>query len=271
MPDSTPPETRDTATTEHHTVPGTPIRVVVAGYSGRMGRVITERLPSESIEIVGTLGRGDDIAKTLTTSRADVVVDFTEASYAATLMRDAIGAGVRPVSGTTGLQEGLLDEIDALARQHDSAAVWAPHFSRSGVLLAQFARIADFYMNSVEIVERHHATKADAPSGTARELVRTIREAIGSDFADSPTHLLVYGASGEGDADVRVHSIRTSDVVGSHELIFGGTREILRVRWDVFSRDTTVAGVAHAVRQVVRPDLVGLIRSYDSLLELLEP
>lgn len=257
--------------TEHHLVAGTPIRVVVAGYSGRMGRVMTEHLPSDSIEIVGTLGRGDDIVKTLTRSRADVVIDFTGANYTPTLMREAIRAGVRPVSGTTGLQEGVLEEIDVLARRHDLAAIWAAHFSRSGVLLTQFARIAASYMNLVEIVERHHATKADAPSGTASELVRTIREAHDSELTDSPTHPLVDGVRGKVDADVRVHSIRTGDVIGSHELIFGGGREVLRIRWDVLSRDTTVAGVAHAIREVVRPDLVGLIRGYDTLLELLEP
>lgn len=236
-----------------------------------MGRVITEQLPREGIEIVGTLGRGDEIAAALTTSRADVVVDFTDASYAPTLMREAIRVGVRPVSGTTGLPDGVLDEIDVLARQHDQGAVWAPHFSRAGVLLMHFARIGARFMNSVEIVETHDVTKADAPSGTARELVRIMRDAHRSDLADSPSHVMVDGVRGEVDAGVHVHSIRAGDVFGSHELIFGGTREVLTVRWDVFGHDSEVGAVAYAVRQVVKPGAVGLIRGYDTLMGLVDP
>jgi 4-hydroxy-tetrahydrodipicolinate reductase len=141
------------------------IRVVVAGPEGQMGRVLMAGLPNQAgIKVVGGLKRGaaaDGLAD------ADVLVEFTHADSAAELMLPAIEAGVRPVSGTSGVSEEVLVAVDGAARKRGIAAGWAPHFRLAGVLMLHLARIAARYLDSAEIIEAHHATKADAPSGTA--------------------------------------------------------------------------------------------------------
>src|SRR5919197_474923 len=107
-----------------------PIRVVVAGPDGRMGHAMVTGLPDQQdIEVVGGLRRTDDaVAIAGVLAAADVLVDFTHAGSARDLMLRAIDAGVRPVSGTSGVTEDDLRAIDEAARTRGIGAVWAANF-----------------------------------------------------------------------------------------------------------------------------------------------
>lgn len=249
-----------------------PIRVVVAGPHGRMGTVMMNGLPrQEGITVIGGLSRanGDTAAKLL--ADADVLVDFTHADSSPALMHQAIEAGVRPVSGTSGLGEDVLASVDQAARTRGIGAIWAPHFHLGGVLLFHFARIAARYLDSAEIIEAHHAGKADAPSGAAKEIARIIRAEHGSDLLDPPVRLeKVPGVRGGVHGGVRIHSIRQPGILGSHELVFAGEHETLTIRHNDNSREGFVPTVATAVRKVMQPDVVGLVRGYDSVIGLAE-
>lgn len=244
------------------------IRVLVAGPNGRMGRVMMAGLPNEpGIRVVGGLKRGDDAPALL--AEADVLVEFTRADSAPDLLLAAIEAGVRPVSGTSGMPESVLTQVDQAARARGIAAVWAPHYRLAGVLMMHLARIAARYLESVEIVEAHHATKADAPTGTARELARMIRDSRGGEPAGVPTPLVTLsGVRGGVEGGVHIHSLRLPGIVGWHEVVFGGEQEMLRIRHDDMGREAYAPSVARAVRRVVRPDAIGLIRGYDAVIGL---
>lgn len=245
-----------------------PIRVVVAGPHGRMGRVMMDGLPrQDGLTVTAGLARGDDAAKLF--ADADVLVEFTHVNSSPDLLHQAIEAGVRPVSGTSGLSEDVLASVDDAARKRGIGAIWAPHFHLGGVLLIHFARIAARYFDSAEIIEAHHATKADAPSGAATEIARIIRAEHGSDMSDPPVrNVKVPDVRGGVHGGVRIHSIRQPGILGSHDLIFAGGHETLTIRHADNSREGFVPTVTTAVRKVMQPDVVGLVRGYDSVIGL---
>ena len=249
------------------------IRVVVAGPDGVMGSTMVGGLPRESgIDVVGTIRRRDDpSAVRETLARADVLVEFTHVDSSPELMRRAIDAGVRPVSGTSGLPEEVLAEIDRGARSRGIGAVWAANYRLMGVLLTYFARIAARYADSIEIIDSHHASKADAPSGMARELARVMREGHGSELFDPPVRReTLAGVRGGAMGGVRIHSLRLPGLEpnGWHEIVFAGDQEILTLRHEDWSRTAYVGPVARAIRKVMEPGVVGLLRGYDSVLGL---
>jgi 4-hydroxy-tetrahydrodipicolinate reductase len=135
--------------------------------------------------------------------------------------------------------------------------------------MMHMVELAARYFDAVELVEGHHAGKADAPSGTAVEMVRRIRRAHGSDLADAGVvRETVTGARGGVWGGVRVHSLRLPGVLGWHEAIFSGEQELLTIRQDDFDRRGYVAPVAVAARYVVQPEVVGLVRGFDAVLGL---
>ena len=250
-----------------------PIRVVVAGPDGVMGRTMVDGLPKQrDIVVTGTLRRGDGPSAVRDTlAAADVLVEFTHADSSPDLMRRAIDAGVRPVSGTSGLTDAVLDEVDRAARGRGIGAVWAANYRLMGVLLAHFAKIAARYADSVEIIEAHHATKADAPSGMARELARLIRASHGADLVDPRVEReTLPGVRGGVSGGVRVHSLRLPGLApnGWHEIVFAGDEEFLSIKHEDWSRSAYVGPVSRAVRKVMEPGVVGLLRGYDAVLGL---
>jgi 4-hydroxy-tetrahydrodipicolinate reductase len=234
-----------------------------------MGQAMMAGLPKEpGITVIGGFQRNDPGKADLLAS-ADVLVDFTIASSAVALILEAIEAGVRPVSGTSGLTEEDLRTIDGAARDKGMAAVWANQFTPGGALLMHFCRLAARYMESATVVETHHATKKDAPSGTAWELARQIRAAHGRDLEYYPSeHETVSGVRGGDVGGVRIHSFRMPKVLGWNEVTFAAGGELLTVRQADGSDDAYVPPVARSVHEVMQTDRIGLIRGYGAVLGL---
>lgn len=256
------------ASTSH--VQDRPIRVAVAGYTGRMGRVVMEGLPAQpGIEVVGGLSRKYGSGKWDILEQSDILIDFTHKDAAPDLQLRALDMGVQPICGTTGLTENALDAIDEHARKLGLGALWAPHFALVGVLVTQFARIAARYLESAEIVEIHHVTKADAPSGAARDIAQAMAEARGDELVDNQVRTeTLPGVRGGISGGVRVHSVRLSSARGIHEVMFGGADEMLTLRWDIFGLGSYVPAVARAVREIAKSEVVGLVRGYENVLGL---
>lgn len=253
----------------HTGSPDAAIRVLVAGPDGKMGQAMMTGLPGESgIEVVGGLRRDDPRSAELLAG-ADVLVDFTIADSALPLMLAAIEAGVRPVSGTSGVAEDALRQVDEAARAKGMPAVWANQFTLGGALMMHFCKLAARYMDSATVLEAHHETKADAPSGTAWELARQIRAAHGDDLEYWPSkHEMVDGVRGGNVGGVRIHAMRMPGLLGWNEVTFAGGGETLAVRQTDGSRDSFVGPVARTVREVMRTERVGLIRGYGTVIGL---
>jgi 4-hydroxy-tetrahydrodipicolinate reductase len=264
----------------------TPIRVVVHGALGRVGReVVNATCKDADLKLVGAVdAKADGNAlplpvgsgtvplsrspeSILTQTEPQVIVDFsvTEASMAIT--RLATKHKVNLVIGTTGLSPDNLEEIDRLAKANGVGAVVASNFALGAVLMIHLAKIAAKYFDNVEIIELHHDQKLDAPSGTAVSTAKAISEARGKPFVHPKVQKeTVAGARGAELQGVALHSVRLPGLMAHQEIIFGTSGQTLIIRHDTINRECYMPGVVMAVKKVV--ELKGLTVGLDRLLGL---
>jgi 4-hydroxy-tetrahydrodipicolinate reductase len=239
-------------------------RVIVAGATGRVGRVMMTGLP----DVVGGFGRHnalDELARLA--PQADVLVDFTTAAAAPDLLCAAASHGLHVVSGTSGLSEEALSRVDLVLRENQRGGVWAANFAIGGALMMYFARVAARFMEAAEVIELHHDKKVDAPSGTAIQTARDIRASHASDLPDPQVERLTLpGSRGAVDGGVRIHSVRLPGLNAHQEVLFGAAGQILSIRHDALGREAYLPGVALAVREVGKH--TGLVRGLDTLMGL---
>jgi len=232
------------------------IKVGVLGAKGRMGATTVEAINSASdLELVATVDLGDSM-ESLVAAGAQVVVDFTHPDAVMSNLEFAINHGMSVVVGTTGFDDEKLDLVRGwLAANPQVGALIAPNFGLGAVLMMQFAAQASKYFESVEIVELHHANKADAPSGTAARTAQLITEARASVHKEAmpdATSTSLLGARGAKVGDVPVHSVRLRGLVAHQEVILGDTGETLTIRHDSIDRTGFMPGVLLGVRKVVQ-------------------
>jgi 4-hydroxy-tetrahydrodipicolinate reductase len=247
------------------------IRVVVAGPDGRMGQVMVEGLPKhDGIEIVGQLRRADREQRSELLREADVMVEFTGPESAPELLFEALKARTRPVSGSSGIAESVLVEADRMAREYEIGGIWAPNFSMSSNVMMHAVAMIAKYFSTVEIIEAHHETKADAPSGTAVRLAEIARAAHEADLKEANVrHEILPGTRGGSLGGVHVHSLRLPGDVGWHDVVLAAPDGFVTIRHeDSGSREIYVPAVANAVRKVMQPDVIGLLRGYGSIIGL---
>jgi 4-hydroxy-tetrahydrodipicolinate reductase len=236
------------------------IRVVFSGAKGRMGQALLPGLREASgIAVVGEVDKDDDLAKAVAKGKAQVVVDFTVPKAAVGNARAILKSGAQGVIGTTGFTEADLDALDAEAKAAGRGLVIAPNFALGAVLVERFAEEAVRHYPRVEVIEAHHETKADAPSGTAQRAAERLARA----GARPPPDAAAPSRGGDVKG-VRVHSLRLPGLVARQEVHFGGPGEALVLRHDAFSRDCYLPGVLAAIRWV--PGRVGLVRGLESIL-----
>ena len=244
------------------------IKVGVLGARGRVGSEVCRAVDhADDLDLVAEVGSGDDLEPL---AAADVVVDFTRPDVVLDNLRWCIGRGLHCVVGTTGFDDGRLDEVRRMLTDAPGVGVLvAPNFSVGAVLMMRFAATAAPFYESVEIVELHHSDKADAPSGTARrtaELVAAVRRDAGLGPVPDATSTALPGARGADVDGVRVHAVRARGLVAHQEVLLGGVGETLAIRHDSMDRASFAPGVLLAVRTIgARP---GLTVGIEDLLDL---
>ncbi len=225
-----------------------PLRVAVAGASGRMGQILIEAVDAApDCTLAGTLDIGVDIRAGL--HNAQVLIDFTRPEGTLAQLAVCHQLGVNAVIGTTGFSDAQKAEIAEHARH--IAIVMAPNMS-VGVnlvfkLLEMAARaLAEGY--DIEIVETHHRHKVDAPSGTALKMGEVVAAALGRDLKDCAVYAR-EGLTGERDPrTIGFSSLRGGDVVGDHTVMFCGTGERIEITHKSASRATYAEGALRAAR-----------------------
>ncbi|MDD5568668.1 MAG: 4-hydroxy-tetrahydrodipicolinate reductase [Candidatus Omnitrophica bacterium] len=220
------------------------IKLGVAGVCGKMGRRIFELASSDkdfeltlALEKKGTPAIGKDIGKLKISSSidglflTDVFVDFT-VPEATEVTLDYIARYKKAlVLGTTGLSEPQVKKVEEISRV--VPVVFTPNMA-IGVnvlfeILPQIAkRLGPDY--SIEIVEAHHKTKKDAPSGTAKKMMEILSEATGR--------------------QIPAHAIRLGDIVGDHTVVFCGNSERIEIKHQAHSRDLFVLGALRAAKWI---------------------
>ena len=248
------------------------IRVCVAGITGWTGAPVAAAIEGAAdLELVSGVSRSDperfsSVAEALDAVPADVLVDFTHASAVRANVLAALERGVGVVVGSSGLSADDYSEIDALARERSVGVVASGNFSLSAALVLRFAVAAAEHMETWEVIDYASFRKADAPSGTARELAERLDE-VRAPAIGVPVGEVIgpAGARGATVAGTQVHSLRLPSFVVSTEVVFGGTGERLSLRHDAGpTPEPYVDGTLLAVRAV--PGRVGLTRGLDQLL-----
>jgi len=263
-----------------------PLRVVVQGALGQVGRVVVSTLCHESeIQVVGAVelhvsqdslslpdGSGSvpfssNLEYILTSCRPDVLVDFTVAQATMPAVRIATKQRVSLVIGTTGLTGDELSEIARLALAHKVGAVVAPNFALGAVLMMHLAKIAAKHLDYAEIIELHHNLKIDSPSGTAFSTAKAMAAARGKPFKRPPReHKETLASRGEQVDGVTIHSVRLPGLVAHQEVLLGGPGQTLSIRHDTINRECFMPGIVLAIKEVVKQQ--GLVYGLDTLLGL---
>jgi 4-hydroxy-tetrahydrodipicolinate reductase len=247
-----------------------PLKVVIAGCSGRMGHVLLEsvfadkdlqlhgaldrvsnpqlgRDAGEQLGVVSTIKVTDSIDDAL--KNADVLVDFTRPEATMAYLDACQKYDVKMIIGTTGLSAEQKLAIEVASK--NIAIVFAPNMSVGVTLLINLVQSAARVLNEgydIEILEAHHRHKVDAPSGTALRLGEAAASALGRNLAECA----VYGREGvTGERDpstIGFATVRGGDVVGDHTVLFAGTGERVELTHKASSRATFALGALRAAK-----------------------
>jgi 4-hydroxy-tetrahydrodipicolinate reductase len=247
--------------------------LIVAGAAGRMGRMLIQLIASDSkhklvgaVEAKGIPAVGSDagvpagvgnLGVTVTDDYASiarpdtVTLDFTNAGAALEHLEVASKSGAAIVIGSTGFTPEMEQRAKVLAAK--TRTVIAPNMSIGvNVLMKIVAEVATILKDfDAEVIEIHHRTKVDAPSGTALELGRAIAAARGQNLSHSAT----FGREGitgvRPQGQIGVLAIRAGDAVGDHTVIFGGAAERLELTHRAQSRESLARGAVRAATWLI--------------------
>ncbi|WP_017186001.1 4-hydroxy-tetrahydrodipicolinate reductase [Alkalibacillus haloalkaliphilus] len=186
---------------------------------------------------------------------ADVLIDLTnpEVGYENTHL--ALLHHVRPVVGTSGFSEEQLSTLKQLSNENKTGIVIAPNFAMGAVLMMRFSQMAAKYFPNVEIIEKHHDQKLDAPSGTAVKTAQMIREVRQTEQqGHSEEKETIEGARGAEYDGFRIHSVRLPGYIAEQEVTFGQTGQTLKITHSSMDRYSFMSGVQFAVEQVMEMD-----------------
>ncbi|SDN43593.1 4-hydroxy-tetrahydrodipicolinate reductase [Acetanaerobacterium elongatum] len=229
-------------------------RIILSGCNGYMGRVITASVSGrDDLEIVAGIdisGEQREHYEVVTspnkvTAEADVIIDFSHPSALTPLLGMAQKRKLPIVVCTTGLSAEQLDELK-------NASANIPVFNSGNMslgmnLLINLAKKAAVVLGrdfDIEIIEKHHNRKLDAPSGTALMLAQGINEAV-----EQPYRYEYNRASKRekrSKTEIGIHSVRGGTIVGEHDVIFAGPDEIVTLSHSARSRDIFATGAINA-------------------------
>lgn len=241
------------------------VRIVVAGPRGKMGSEAIQMIHNQKeFTLVGCVDHKEsvdtdkdvpvftDLHACLQSTKPDVFIDLTipEVGYKHT--RIALELGVRPVVGTTGFTDEQLKEITNIAEKKRIGCIIAPNFALGAVLMMKFSQVAAKYYSDVEIIEKHHDQKVDAPSGTAIKTSELIRENLAAKPHPSVKETeSIEGARGGNDNGVHIHSMRLPGLVAHQEVVFGGEGETLTIKHDSIHRSSFMQGIKLSIEKVL--------------------
>jgi 4-hydroxy-tetrahydrodipicolinate reductase len=234
------------------------IKVLVSGSAGRMGSESVKAVSKDpELDLVGQVSYSSELNAAIKHSGAQVVIDFTHPDVAASNTKIILEAGARPVMGTTGFTAGDIADLQKLAKSKKLGGLIAPNFAIGAVLMMRFAAEAAKYFPRVEIVEKHHDAKADAPSGTAIKTAELISETIkkyGLEKQVVPRVNSVEslkGSLGGNLNNIHIHSIRLPGFIADQDVIFGSVGQRLTISHESLDRIAYMPGVILACKKVM--------------------
>jgi 4-hydroxy-tetrahydrodipicolinate reductase len=218
------------------------LRVAIVGAGGRMGRFAADLLSrTDGFALVASVQRGDELARALRDSHAEVALDVTRAGLGYEHALVMLENGVRPLVGTSGVTREENRALDERAREIRLGGLVVPNFSLGMWLLQRAAIEAARHFERAEIVELHHERKRDAPSGTASDTAERMRD------ARSPSNA----------TPIPVHSVRLPGLYAHQEVLFGAPGELYTLRHDMHGPEAFGPGILRGLAYAARATGVG--------------
>ena len=232
------------------------LNIIISGCNGHMGQVVQslcEQDPKVEVtagfDVLGTLERPYPVFSTPAqcTKPGDVVIDFSSPAALEGLLEFAVQRKVPLVLATTGYSQEQVEQIEAASKR-------VPLFRSANMslginLLLELVKRAAAVLGEsydIEIVERHHRRKVDAPSGTALMLAQAAAEHCGH-----PAEL-VYDRHSvrhpREQKEIGISALRGGTIVGEHEIIFAGHDEVIEIKHSALSREIFAKGALEAAK-----------------------
>lgn len=232
------------------------VKIILHGCSGRMGHIITDICEKDSntqivagVDAFGDAYAGYPVYRTLQDCpEADVIVDFSTASAVDGLLAYSVEKKIPVVVCTTGLSP---EQTQMLVKASEETAVLKSANMSVGinlleVLIAQAAPKLAAAGFDIEIVEKHHNQKLDAPSGTAIALAEAANDALAGEYE------FVYDRSQRRAKrpvkEIGISAVRGGTIVGTHEVIFAGEDEVITFEHMAYSRKLFAKGALEAAK-----------------------
>lgn len=232
-------------------------RVIMHGCNGRMGQMITGIVANDpDVDIVAGVDVSDHIKNNYPVfksisecdAQADVIIDFANASAVDVLLEYAAGRQIPVVLCTTGLSEAQLEHMKQTS---EKVAILKSANMSLGIntIMKLLKEITPLFAESgfdIEIVEKHHNQKLDAPSGTALALADSVNEALGNEY------VYVYDRSNRREKrpkkEIGISAVRGGSIVGDHDVIFAGMDEVVTISHTAYSRAVFGKGAVAAAK-----------------------
>ena len=235
------------------------LRVIISGYSGSMGKVLTKCANEDSeLEIICGASK-DDLDVPFKTYHkmseveelADVIIDFSHHSTIEDTLSYAIKTKTPIVIATTGFND---EELTKIKKASNIIPIFHSSNMSLGVnVLVKLVKEAAKSLNGfdIEIIEKHHNKKLDAPSGTAVMIANGVKEVL-------PDSEYIYGRHGRSDKrssnEIGIHAIRGGTIVGEHTTIFAGHDEVVEIKHSAQSKDIFAKGAIAAAKFLVKQE-----------------
>lgn len=233
------------------------VKILMHGCNGKMGQVITNLLKEDETACISAgVDTWDGIKNDYPVyanlkdcnEEYDVIIDFSNAKAVDGLLDAAVEAGKPVVLCTTGLSEEQLDNVRMVSEK--IAVVKSANMSIGINLLMKLLKEAVVKLApegfDVEIVEKHHNQKLDAPSGTAIALADSINEAMDNSYE------YVYDRSQvrkkRDKKELGISAVRGGNIVGEHDVIFAGTDEVITISHTAYSKAIFAKGAITAAK-----------------------
>lgn len=231
------------------------VKILMHGCNGKMGRMITEIVKNEEDTVIAAgvdkfTGIPNDYPVFEKIAQCDVdvdvVIDFSNAGAVDELLDYCVEKSLPVVLCTTGLSDEQLKKVDECS---EKIAVLKSANMSMGInlllkLLKDAAKVLAPAGYDIELVEKHHNQKLDAPSGTALALADSINEAMGNEYE------YVYDRSQvrkkRDVKEIGISAVRAGTIVGEHEVIFAGTDEVIEFKHTAYSRSVFAKGAVEA-------------------------
>lgn len=235
------------------------IKVLLCGSNGKMGQVLTNLINEDTnMNVVAGIDKHGNNQHTYPVFsnfsecniKADVIIDFSHHSMVSDLIDYCVNTKTPAVICTTGLDETLIKKIDTASSQ--ISLFRSGNMSLGINLIMDLAKKAAKILRDdfdIEIVEKHHNRKVDAPSGTAYMLAESINDELENDKEFTFGR---YGRSAKREKpEIGIHAVRGGTIVGEHTVIYAGPDEIIEIKHCAMSRKVFAAGAVRAAKFLI--------------------